>query len=227
MTVARSVSDVLADHVTLEVESIDRMYLNVYVPRLQHVNGVVWFFRGHRGAPFASSALMDPISKAFVAAIHRFCRERDVPMVDFVKGQRKDDVAHEYLAVPGLRQARRGCCSSGGRRRRRGCFAPRSAATPTPGRPTRGSCPATGVVNQFYVYCVDADFGPFFIKFSSYFPYNAKLCINGNEIRQAAGGQGRDRVHRVGQRVRRLRRPGPVAADLRPADPGEDRRAAA
>jgi hypothetical protein len=33
------------------------------------------------------------------------------------------------------------------------------------------------VVNQFYVYAVDADFGPFFLKFCSYFPYNAKLCL--------------------------------------------------
>jgi hypothetical protein len=40
---------------------------------------------------------------------------------------------------------------------------------------------STGVVNQFYVYAVDADFGPFFLKFCSYFPYNAKLCINGSE----------------------------------------------
>ena len=47
---------------------------------------------------------------------------------------------------------------------------------------------ATGVVNQFYVYAVDADFGPFFLKFCSYFPYNAKLCLNGHEWakRQAA-----------------------------------------
>jgi hypothetical protein len=46
----------------------------------------------------------------------------------------------------------------------------------------------TGVVNQFYVYAVDADFGPFFLKFCSYFPYNAKLCLNGHEWakRQAA-----------------------------------------
>jgi hypothetical protein len=28
---------------------------------------------------------------------------------------------------------------------------------------------------------VDAEFGPFFLKFSSYFPYNAKLCLNGLE----------------------------------------------
>lgn len=40
---------------------------------------------------------------------------------------------------------------------------------------------STAMVNQFYVYAVDRDFGPFFLKFCSYFPYNAKLCINGHE----------------------------------------------
>ncbi len=39
----------------------------------------------------------------------------------------------------------------------------------------------TGVVNHFYVYGVDVDFGPFFLKFCSYFPYNARLCIKGHE----------------------------------------------
>jgi hypothetical protein len=28
---------------------------------------------------------------------------------------------------------------------------------------------------------VDGNFGPFFLKFCSYFPYNAKLCLNGHE----------------------------------------------
>ena len=47
---------------------------------------------------------------------------------------------------------------------------------------------STGIINQFYFYCVDSDFGPFFLKFSSYFPYNAKLCLNGHHWaqRQAA-----------------------------------------
>ena len=40
---------------------------------------------------------------------------------------------------------------------------------------------STAMVNHFYFYCYDVDFGPFFVKFCSYFPYNAKLCINGNE----------------------------------------------
>ncbi len=67
MTLPRSVADVLADHVTLEVECIDRMFLNLYQPRLQHELGVVGFFKVHRGFPFVSSVLMDPISKEFVA----------------------------------------------------------------------------------------------------------------------------------------------------------------
>jgi hypothetical protein len=47
---------------------------------------------------------------------------------------------------------------------------------------------ASAFINFFYFYCVDADFGPFFLKFSTYFPFTAKLCINGNEWakRQAA-----------------------------------------
>ena len=36
---------------------------------------------------------------------------------------------------------------------------------------------STAFINYFYFYCVDADFGPFFLKFGSYFPYTAKLCI--------------------------------------------------
>ena len=48
--------------------------------------------------------------------------------------------------------------------------------------------PATGVVNQYYFYCVDEEFGPVCVKFSGYFPYTGRLIINGNEYakRQAA-----------------------------------------
>jgi hypothetical protein len=81
MTLPRSVADVIAHHVVWELESIDRMYCNVYVPQLQREGGVVHFFRHHRGYPFASSVLMDPISKAFVGAIHRFVQTQGVPLI--------------------------------------------------------------------------------------------------------------------------------------------------
>lgn len=188
MTVARSVADVLDEHVTLEVECIDRMFLNVYQPRLQHVNGVVSFFRGHRGATFASSALMDPISKTFVASIHRFCQERQVPLVDFVRGQRKDDLAHEYLAAFDAAGRTEGVLFIGRAQEKARVFRTEKRRNPSTGATYPWIVSSTGIVNQFYVYAVDADFGPFFIKFCSYFPYNAKLCLNGNEWakRQAA-----------------------------------------
>ncbi len=181
MTVARSVADVLDDHVTLEVECIDRMFLNVYQPRLQHVNGVVSFFRGHRGAAFASSALMDPISKAFVGAIHRFCGEHQVPLVDFVRGQRKDDLAHEYLAAFQAAGRTEGVLFIGRAQEKTRVFRTEKRHNPVTGASYPWIVSSTGVVNQFYIYAVDAEFGPFFLKFCSYFPYNARLCINGNE----------------------------------------------
>ena len=97
MSLPRTVAEILREHVTLEVEGIDRMYLNAYVPGLQYESGVAAFFRRHRGQPFASSALMDPISKAFVAAIHAFVHAQGVPLITFEKGQRKDDVMAEHL----------------------------------------------------------------------------------------------------------------------------------
>ena len=54
MSIAQTVTEVLREHVTLDVESMDGMYLNVYVPQLQHERGVVGFLRHHRGATFAS-----------------------------------------------------------------------------------------------------------------------------------------------------------------------------
>ena len=97
MSIPQSVAEVLREHVTLEIEGIDRMYLNVYVPQLQREGGVASFFRFHRGCPFASSALMDPISKAFVAEMEAFAERERVPVVRFRKGERKDDIAAEHL----------------------------------------------------------------------------------------------------------------------------------
>jgi hypothetical protein len=98
MTVARSVADVVDDHVQFEVECIDRMYLNVSVLRLAYGGGVAGFFVGHRGDVYASTALMDPMAKAFVADIHGFVSARGLELVHFGKGQRKDDITAQVLA---------------------------------------------------------------------------------------------------------------------------------
>src|SRR5271166_542573 len=98
MTVARSVVDVLTEHVVFEVECIDRMFLNVYVPGLQYAAGLVGYVHRQLGLPIASTAPLAKITDAFCAAVHRCARDKGLPWVDFVKGQRKDDVMHEHLA---------------------------------------------------------------------------------------------------------------------------------
>ena len=178
MTVARTVAEVLSEHVTMELECIDRMYLNVYVPQLQFTEGVVHFLRTHRGHPFASSALLEPISRAFVAAIHRFAKDQGVPVVDFAKGQRKDDVMHEHLA---RFEGDEGVLFVGRAQERTAVFRTEKRRNPHTGATYPWIVRSTAMVNHFYVYAVDADFGPFFLKFASYFPYTAKLCLNGNE----------------------------------------------
>ena len=67
--IAQSVADILNHHVKLTVEGIDRMYLNVFVPRLQHELGIVGFFREHRGQPLPSAALMKPMSRNFLSKL--------------------------------------------------------------------------------------------------------------------------------------------------------------
>lgn len=178
MTVAHSVAEVLAEHVELEVECIDRMYLNVYVPSLQHDKGVVGFFRFHRGHTFASSALMKPISDRFVGALARFAAEQKVPLIRFAKGQRKDDVAREYLESF---EDREGLLFIGKAQEKTRVFRTEGRRHLVTGKRYAWIVPSTAMVNHYYCYAVDEDFGPFFLKFSSYFPYNAKLCINGHE----------------------------------------------
>jgi len=97
MTVARTVADVLTEHVVFDVECIDRMYLNVYQPRLQFARGLVGYVHRRLELPIASTAPLAKISERFTRAVHRFAESEGIPWVDFLKGERKDDVMQERL----------------------------------------------------------------------------------------------------------------------------------
>ena len=178
MSVPRTAADVLRQHVTLEVEGIDRMYLNVYQPRLQCEGQVAAFFRHHRGHTFASSALMDPMSKAFIAAVEDFTRQQDIPFFSFTPGQRKEEVALEHRA---RFRGTEGILFVGKAQEKTPVFRTEKRKNPKTGQTFPWIVRSTAMVNHFYFYGIDEDFGPFFLKFCTYFPYNAKLCINGHE----------------------------------------------
>jgi hypothetical protein len=177
MSIPRSVAEVIGKHVTLEVEGIDRMYLNVYQPKLQAPKQAAWFFRFHRGQPVASSVPMGIMSNAFLAQIDGFVEKHNIPVVHFRKGQRKDDVAAEHRACF---QGTEGILFLGKAQEKASVFRTEKR-TDAAGKKYPWIVKSTAMVNQLYFYCIDEDFGPFFLKFSTYFPYNAKLCINGHE----------------------------------------------
>jgi hypothetical protein len=178
MTLPRTVAAVIGKHVTLELQCIDRMYLNVYQPKLQLGHHVFRFLREQRGAGAVSSLFFQQMTCAFVNGIEAFAQHQSLPLITFEKKQRKDDVAAKYRADF---QAPEGIYLIGKAQEKAKTYRTEGRRNPTTGQTYPWLVQSTAMVNQYYFYGLDADFGPFFLKFSSYFPYGAKLCINGHE----------------------------------------------
>ena len=121
---------------------------------------------------------MAPITDAFVKAMADFIKAEAIPVVRFLKGQRKDEVAAAYLEQ--FHQAE-GILFIGKAQEKVSVFRTEKRHNPATGQSYPWLVRSTALVNQYYIYAVDQDFGPFFLKFSSYFPYTARLCINGHE----------------------------------------------
>ena len=181
MTLPRTAAQVLADHVVFEIRSVDRMLLSFRQPRLQYGSGIRGFFCHHRGYRFVSSALMRPMTERFAADIHHYVASRDLDLVHFTKGGRKDDVAKEYLAR-----------HDGGERI---LFVGRAQEKTTVWRTRPRRDAVTGkrypwlaresaMVNHWYFYGFDRDFGAFYIKFGGYFPFSGQIYLNGHSYAQ-------------------------------------------
>jgi hypothetical protein len=173
-----SVAELQRENISFELECIDRMYLNLYVPKLTSAPGVAAYFRHYKGQRFASTKDAAAMSKAFHREMLDFAQAEQIPMIRFKKGQRKDAVMQKRLKKF---QPAEGVVFIG--------IAQEKATVPRTIRKRFGSGEGaipwidytTAMVNFYYFYCVDQDFGPFFLKFCSYFPYTGKLCINGHE----------------------------------------------
>ena len=98
--------------------------------------------------------------------------------MQFHKGQRKDDVMAEHLRAFDKDE---GVVFIGKAQEKAPVFRTEKRRNPKTGQPYPWIVRSSAMVNHYYVYAVDRDFGPFFLKFCSYFPFNAKLYLNGHE----------------------------------------------
>ncbi len=175
--VRTNVAEILTNHVTFELEAIDRMYLNAYVPSLQTGAGLVYFPKTQPGVRVPSTVMVAPMSQRFVDGIERFVDTQGIDLVTFEKGQRKDDVTQQYLA---RFEGDEGVLFVGKAQEKASVFRTEKRRD-AQGKTYPWIIRSTAMVNHYYVYILDRDFGPLFLKFCSYFPYPAKLCLNGHE----------------------------------------------
>jgi len=94
--------DILHGHVSLDIECLDGIYLNGYVPSLQ-VGGQIANCLAARGLPIPYPAVLNRIGKRFREAVRRFAESNCIPVVRFKKGGRKIDVIRRHLGVRSAR----------------------------------------------------------------------------------------------------------------------------
>ena len=171
-----NVAEIIREHVTLDVKCVDRLYLNGYVPRLQSEGGVVAFLRQAGGAVIPSPAIFGEITTAFRDRLRAWCAVRKIPWIEFRKGERKDEVVQKYRD---RFTATAGVVLVGVAQERAWGWAPSKTRR---GRWVHFSWQRKSVcVNHYYIYVIDPDWGPAFVKVCGYAPYALKLCLNGHE----------------------------------------------
>ena len=211
-------ADMVAGHVALDIECLDRIYLNGFVNKLQTPGGVVYFFHDHRGKPIVSPALFEPIGEKFRRDIKDWAQGQRHP-ADPVQG--RGTQSRRDGPLPGSRRGDRtlaGRRPSAARRSSSWCGRPASGppiragarSFPSP-RSSAGSRCSTSTSSM-------SRWARGFIKICSYFPYPVKVWVNGQYAeRPAMPHEAETRPVALGSRMRetaflcRLRRPDLVA----------------
>src|SRR5882757_3076331 len=168
-----TIPKLLDGHVTLEVECLDRLYLNGYIGKLATGPGLMMFMRGQLGKPVPSPVVLGQITEKFRESVKALAERERIPIYQFDHKERKDDVANRFRQQRGIRD---GIVFIGVAQEKAQAFQ---------GKKVDGSFQFTRdktvYVNHYYFYIDDADFGPLFIKVCSYAPWGMKLCLNGHE----------------------------------------------
>jgi hypothetical protein len=168
-----SIPELLKDHVTLEVECLDRLYLNGYIGPLATSGGLVTFMRQQLGKPIPSPVVLGQVTEKFRDAVKAMAEQQQIPIYQFNHKERKDEVANKLREQRGIRD---GIVFIGVAQEKAQAFQ---------GKKIDGQFQYTRdktvYVNHYYFYIDDAEFGPVFIKVCSYAPWGTKLCLNGHE----------------------------------------------
>ena len=171
----------LRDHVTLTCRSIDRIFLQAYVPQLQSV-GQVCRFLVDRGYRIPSSAAFGRIGERFVAELHRWAEANDVPVVRFRKGETKEAIAKPYLEAAAKEGGEGRVVLMGIAQEKASAWRSwKAKGQEFAAHPHMEWGRQMTFINHFYLYLWDPEWGPSFWKTNAYAPYPVWLWLNGHE----------------------------------------------
>ena len=168
-------ADILDGHVGLDLECLDRVYLNGYVPNLQ-CGGQVVRFLAHRGFPIPSPVVVARIGDRFRRAVRSFADSNRIRVIKFAKGDRKIEKMKPYLARQ-ARTGRSGVAAIGWAQEFQRVATCTTTEARNGGAPHFGWDKADRRVTCYYFYLWDEDFGPGFIKIGSYLPFPIKAWL--------------------------------------------------
>ena len=123
----------------------------------------------------ASTAMVEPITRRFVGWIERYVQTNHLPMITFEKGQRKDDIANQRRAAFTKDE---GVVFVGKAQEKGTVYCTEKRRNLRTGKSYAWIVKSTALVNHYYFYCLDRDFGPFFLASSGEFVGNwrAQCC---------------------------------------------------
>lgn len=172
----------LREHVTLKCRSIDRIFLQGYVPGLQTVGQVCTFLRWHRQFRIPSSAAFGKIGEAYVTAVRRFAKDHDIPVVRFEKGQVKEQVAAPFLEAAAREGGQGKVAMIGVAQEKASVWRSwKAKGQERAAHPRMEWGRQMAFINHFYFYVWDPEWGPAFVKANAYAPYPVWLWLNGHE----------------------------------------------
>lgn len=186
MGTVTNINEVLDGHVGLEVECVDRMLLNAYVPNLQVAGQVVMFLCRHLGFEVPSPALFQRIGNRFRREVKAFAEAGHIPILTLKKGpdrtrwdDRKIDHVRPYVEAAEA-EGRFGVVAIVSGQEYQWVFGGRDRSK-SPKACSWDFTKESRRVGVYYFYVLDPDFGVGFIKICTYFPYPAKVWLNGHE----------------------------------------------
>jgi hypothetical protein len=187
-----NINDVLDGHVVLDLQCLDRVYLNGYVPKLQVGGQVLGFLTEHLGNPIASPALFKQIGDRFSNAVWNFAEINDIPVLHLNTPDRSrwDDRKVDHVRAYVDKATQPGVVAIVVAQEVQKVFMGHRRRPKTDG-PQFAFDKADRRITVYYFYILDPAFGLGFIKICSYFPYPLKMWVNGhNWAKREAAAEG-------------------------------------